>query len=291
MPLPFAELQIWDDDNQPVAPGEIGAIVARADGQMQGFWNNPEATAERIVDGWVKTGDIGRLDANGYLCTPDRADDMVISGGFNIYPAELENIIADHPGVLEVAAFGIPDSRWGETPCAVVCMQPDSRITQRDIIELCTARLGNCKRPGKVVLRQDPLPKTPVARSSARNCASLSGQATHGASQEPDSTRDGASTPTDHRSIHSPPTTSDMKPLCNARSGCSQGTNKGGGRCEATSQRNSKSPSRRSARRRGPIASKIRSDICCAVRISVRAPFSNRRSAIRTSRQPSTPAW
>ena len=95
-PLPFAELQIWDEDNKPVRPGET---VAKCEGQMRGFWNNPEATAERIVDGWVKTGDIGRLDANGYLYMLDRADDMVVSGGFNIYPAELESVIAAHPDV------------------------------------------------------------------------------------------------------------------------------------------------------------------------------------------------
>jgi acyl-CoA synthetase (AMP-forming)/AMP-acid ligase II len=110
-PLPFAELQIWDEDNKPVRPGET---VAKCEGRMRGFWNNPEATAERIVDGWVKTGDIGRLDANGYLYMLDRADDMVISGGFNIYPAELESVIAAHPDVVEVAVFGIPDERWGE---------------------------------------------------------------------------------------------------------------------------------------------------------------------------------
>jgi acyl-CoA synthetase (AMP-forming)/AMP-acid ligase II len=94
MPLPFAELEIWDENNKPVPPGEAGEIVAKTEGQMQGFWNNPQATAERIVDAWVKTGDIGRLDANGYLYMLDRADDMVISSGFNIYPAELENVIA-----------------------------------------------------------------------------------------------------------------------------------------------------------------------------------------------------
>jgi acyl-CoA synthetase (AMP-forming)/AMP-acid ligase II len=117
MPLPFAQIEIWDDDNKPVPAGETGEIVeivAKAEGQMQGFWNNPQAMAERIVDGWVKTGDIGRLDANGYLYMLDRADDMVISGGFNIYPAELENVIAAHPAVLEVAVFGVPDARWGE---------------------------------------------------------------------------------------------------------------------------------------------------------------------------------
>jgi acyl-CoA synthetase (AMP-forming)/AMP-acid ligase II len=101
MPLPFAQLQIWDEDDRPVPSGEVGEIVAKTDGQMKGFWNDPKATAERIVDGWVKTGDVGRLDANGYLYMLDRADDMVISGGFNIYPAELENVIAAHPAVIE----------------------------------------------------------------------------------------------------------------------------------------------------------------------------------------------
>jgi acyl-CoA synthetase (AMP-forming)/AMP-acid ligase II len=97
MPLPFAQLQIGGEDNKPVQPGEAGEIVAKCEAQMRGFWNNPEATAERIVDGWVKTGDIGRLDANGYLYALDRADDMAISSGFNIHPAELENVIAAHP--------------------------------------------------------------------------------------------------------------------------------------------------------------------------------------------------
>ncbi len=164
MPLPFARLEIWDENNRPVAPGETGEIVAKTDGQMQGFWNDPKATAERIVDGWVKTGDIGRLDRNGYLYMLDRADDMVISGGFNIYPAELENVIAAHPSVIEVAVFGIPDPRWGETPCAVVCVRPDSAVSETELIDLCATHLGSYKRPGKVVLRHEPLPKTPVGK-------------------------------------------------------------------------------------------------------------------------------
>ena len=163
-PLPFAQLQIWGEDNKPVPVGESGEIVAKADGQMKGFWNDPKATAERIVDGWIKTGDIGRLDANGYLYMLDRADDMVISGGFNIYPAELENVIAAHPAVLEVAVFGIPDARWGETPCAIVCVKPGAEVTEKQIAELCAARLGSYKRPGRIVLRAEPLPKTPVGK-------------------------------------------------------------------------------------------------------------------------------
>jgi acyl-CoA synthetase (AMP-forming)/AMP-acid ligase II len=164
MPLPFAQVQIWDEANKPMPPGAVGEIVAKADGQMKGFWNNPEATRERIVDGWVKTGDIGRLDDNGYLYMLDRADDMVISGGFNIYPAELENVIAAHPAVLEVAVFGIPDARWGETPCAVVCTKPGVLVSEKELIELCAERLGRYKRPGKVVVREEPLPKTAVGK-------------------------------------------------------------------------------------------------------------------------------
>jgi acyl-CoA synthetase (AMP-forming)/AMP-acid ligase II len=94
----------------------------------------------------------------------DRADDMVISGGFNIYPAELENVIAAHPVVVEVAVFGIPDPKWGETPCAVVSVKPEAAVTEKELVELCSVHLGNCKRPGKVVLRHGPLPKTPVGK-------------------------------------------------------------------------------------------------------------------------------
>jgi acyl-CoA synthetase (AMP-forming)/AMP-acid ligase II len=100
----------------------------------------------------VETGDIGRLDADGYLYMLDRADDMVISGGFNIHPAELENVIAAHPDVVEVAVLGIVDERRGE-----VCVKDEAAVTEKELVELCAIHLGNCKRPGEVVLRRDPL--------------------------------------------------------------------------------------------------------------------------------------
>jgi acyl-CoA synthetase (AMP-forming)/AMP-acid ligase II len=164
LPLPFIQVQIWDEDNKPVPSGTVGEIVGKADGQMSGFWNNPEATAERMVDGWVKTGDVGYLDANGYLYMVDRGGDMIVSGGFNIYPAELENALCDHPDVIEAAVFGIPHERWGETPCAVCTIRPDATVTEAELVALCEQKLGNYKRPGKVVLRADPLPKTPVGK-------------------------------------------------------------------------------------------------------------------------------
>ena len=164
MVLPFAEIEIRDDDNRPLPYGSVGEIAAKADGQMNGFWNNPEATAERIVDGWVLTGDIGMLDRNGYLYMMDRADDMIISGGYNIWPMELENVISDHPAVVEVAVFGIPHDRWGETPMAECVVDGTVPVSEEDIIALCAERLGRYKRPGKVAFRREPLPKTPVGK-------------------------------------------------------------------------------------------------------------------------------
>jgi acyl-CoA synthetase (AMP-forming)/AMP-acid ligase II len=162
--LPFSEVEIWDEENHPVATNEVGEIVARSDGMMSEFWNNPEASAERIVNGWIKTGDLGKLDANGYLYVVDRADDMIISGGFNIWPAEIENVLASHPDVVEVAAFGIPHQRWGETPHALCVVVEGSSVTEQELIDRVSADLGSYKKPGGVTIRTEALPKSPVGK-------------------------------------------------------------------------------------------------------------------------------
>lgn len=164
MPLPYAQIQIWDDDNKSLPVGEVGEIVAKTDGQMSCFWNNPEATAERIVDGWIKTGDIGRIDKNGYVYLIDRGDDMIISGGYNIWPSELENVIAGHPKVIEVAVVGVPDEKWGETPCAIVVVRDDSLVTESEIRDLVAEVLGSYKKPSIVQFRTTALPKSPVGK-------------------------------------------------------------------------------------------------------------------------------
>jgi acyl-CoA synthetase (AMP-forming)/AMP-acid ligase II len=164
MVLPFADVQIWDEDNNPLPLGEVGEIVGRADGRMVCFWNNPEAMAERLVNGWIKTGDLGRLDRYGYLYLLDRSDDKIISGGFNIWPSEIENVIANHRAVLEVAVFGIPHHKWGETPMAVCVVRSVSDVTEKEIIEMVAAELGGYKKPGKVQIRTEPLPRTPVGK-------------------------------------------------------------------------------------------------------------------------------
>jgi len=165
--LPFAYLEIRDQENPDigVALGEEGEIAIRCDGQMQGFWEDKQATAERTSsDGFILTGDVGRLDENGYLYVLDRKDDMIISGGFNIWPSELENIILSHPAVTEVAVFAIPDERWGETPAATCVVGHKLKVSAQEIITLCANKLGSYKKPSKVFLQTDPLPKSPVGK-------------------------------------------------------------------------------------------------------------------------------
>ena len=162
--MPFVEVEIWDEDGVALPMGQEGEIVAKAEGQMRGYWGDEELSAARIVDGWIRTGDVGKVDANGYLYVLDRVDDMIISGGFNIWPAELETVIADHPAVLEVAVFAIPDDRWGETPMAVCCVEQPDAVSAEEIIELCRERLGSYKKPSRVELTTDPLPKSVVGK-------------------------------------------------------------------------------------------------------------------------------
>jgi acyl-CoA synthetase (AMP-forming)/AMP-acid ligase II len=162
--LPFARIEVRDAEGTVLPLGTEGEIYAQVEGQMRGFWNDSEHTATRLVDGWVRTGDIGRIDTNGYLYVLDRADDMIVSGGFNIWPAELETVIADHPEVVEVAVFGVPDERWGETPMAVCVVDDGAAVTGDDIVELVRTRLGSYKKPGRVELTTDPLPKSAVGK-------------------------------------------------------------------------------------------------------------------------------
>jgi acyl-CoA synthetase (AMP-forming)/AMP-acid ligase II len=161
---PFAELDIRDPDNVSLPVGEEGEIAIRCDGQMTGIWGDPDLTDRRLREGWVLTGDIGRLDENGYLYVVDRVDDMIVSGGFNIWPAELETVIADHPDVVEVAVFAIPDARWGEAPMAVCCVRDGATVTGEEIVRLVVDTLGSYKKPARVDLTTEPLPKSPVGK-------------------------------------------------------------------------------------------------------------------------------
>lgn len=136
-----------DADDRPVGPGEEGEVVVRGDIVMPGYWNNPDATAEALRGGWLHTGDIGMFDDQGYLFLLDRAKDMIISGGNNVYPREVEEIIIQHSGVADVVVCGIPDPYWGEAVHAVVVRQPGVEVSDREIIEHCGRSLAGYKKP------------------------------------------------------------------------------------------------------------------------------------------------
>jgi acyl-CoA synthetase (AMP-forming)/AMP-acid ligase II len=166
--LPFARVQTRDEDGKVLPIGAEGELWAQVEGQMRGFWGDDAATAEltreRLVDGWVRTRDIGRIDANGFVYVLDRADDMIVSGGFNIWPAELETVINDHPEVIEVAVFAIPHEKWGECPMAVCTVAEGASVTEQEIVDLVIQRLGSYKKPGRVEFTTEPLPKTVVGK-------------------------------------------------------------------------------------------------------------------------------
>ena len=130
---------------------------------MIGYWKRSEATEKSLCDGWLHTGDMGRRDAEGYCYVVDRKVDMVISGGENVYPAEVENVISGHPGVLEVAVIGIPDGRWVEAVKAMVVPRPDASLTEADVIGFCRGKLGGFKIPKSVDFIES-LPRTPSGK-------------------------------------------------------------------------------------------------------------------------------
>jgi long-chain acyl-CoA synthetase len=151
------EVRAVDADGNELPPGEAGEIVVRGDVVMQGYWNNPEATAEAIRDGWLHTGDIGAFDERGYLFLLDRAKDMIISGGNNVYPREVEEVLVTHPAVANAVVLGIPDDYWGEAVHAVVVLEPGAEATAEEIIAHCGESLAGYKKP-KAVDFVDELP-------------------------------------------------------------------------------------------------------------------------------------
>ncbi len=144
------EARCVDAQGNPVPPGQAGEVVARGDVVMPGYWNDPEASAEALRGGWLHTGDIGYFDEQGFLFLLDRAKDMVISGGNNVYPREVEEVIILHPDVVNCVVFGIPDDYWGEAVHAVVVAKPGTALTAADIITFCAGHLAGYKKPKAV---------------------------------------------------------------------------------------------------------------------------------------------
>ena len=140
--------------------GEVGEILVRGPHVMKEYWNKPEATAETIVDGWLHSGDLGLQDDEGYLKVVDRTKDMLISGGINVYPAEIEKALAGIEGVVDLAVIGVPDERWGETPMIVLYATREADGVIADIESIGRRDLAGFKRPRFAVVSTDPLPRT-----------------------------------------------------------------------------------------------------------------------------------
>jgi acyl-CoA synthetase (AMP-forming)/AMP-acid ligase II len=168
-PLPGVDVAIWDAAGHALAPGEAGEIVVRSPSNMLGYWNLPQATVAALTpDGWLRTGDAGYIDQDGYVFIQDRVKDMIISGGENIYPAEVENAIFGHPDVAEVAVVGAPSERWGEEVKAVVVLKPGGRPDAEGIIVWARARIASYKAPKSVEFVGE-LPRNPAGKVLRRS--------------------------------------------------------------------------------------------------------------------------
>lgn len=165
LPGPGVEIRIVDTDTlQDCEVGEVGEIWIRSAQVMKGYWNMPEETAKSIdADGWFRSGDAGYLDADGYLFIHDRVKDMIVSGGENVYPAEVENVLMGHPALADVAVIGVPHEKWGETAKAVVVLKADVEVTDQEIIDYARERLARFKCPTSVD-RVDVLPRNPSGK-------------------------------------------------------------------------------------------------------------------------------
>lgn len=162
-PMPLVKVAILDPDDRPVADGDAGEICVRGDLVMKGYFEDEEQTTKAIVDGWLHTGDVGRIDGQGFLHITDRKKDMIITGGFNVYPSEVEQVIWSHPAVQDCAVVGAPDGDWGEAVTAVVECKPGENVESAELIELCKSRLGSVKTP-KAVDFVEELPRSAAGK-------------------------------------------------------------------------------------------------------------------------------
>jgi len=162
-PVINVEVRVVDDEGNDVPQGEVGEIVYRGPTVMQGYYRNPQATAEAFAGGWFHSGDLVRVDEEGFITVVDRKKDMIISGGENVYPAEVERALLDHPAVAEVAVVGVPHPKWVETPYAFVVLAEGASVTEEQLIEHCRSRLASYKKPSGVAFVKE-LPRNAAGK-------------------------------------------------------------------------------------------------------------------------------
>jgi fatty-acyl-CoA synthase len=163
-PSMHAEIRLVDEFDEEVPAGMDGEILVRAPSVTAGYWDDPELTATLLRDGWLHTGDIGHLDEDGFLYVSGRKTDLIISGGMNIFPAEIEEVLRGHPAIADVAVFGVPHPKWGESVCAVVEPAEGRSVDERDVIAYCYERLAGYKKPSRVEVVA-ALPRTAMGKA------------------------------------------------------------------------------------------------------------------------------
>jgi long-chain acyl-CoA synthetase len=173
VPSPTGEVRIVGDQGQTLPPGEVGELWYRGPIVVRGYWNNPQATAETFVDGWVKTGDLARVDDEGFVYIVDRAKDMLIRGGENIYCVEVENALYDHPAVMDAAVIGIPHRTLGEEPAAVVHLKPGTTASEDELRHFVAQKLAAFKVPVKIAFLPETLPRNPNGKVLKRDLKQL----------------------------------------------------------------------------------------------------------------------
>jgi len=157
------EIRIVDEDDRDVPVGTVGELIGKSEAMMTGYWRMPEETEKKLKNGWLHTGDLGRLDEDGYVYIVERKNDMIISGGVNIYPREIEEVLYRHPAVSEASVIGLPDEHWGEVAKAVLVLKSGAKATETEIIAFCGEHLAGYKKP-KSVDFWDELPKSPQGK-------------------------------------------------------------------------------------------------------------------------------
>ncbi|MDH6590649.1 fatty-acyl-CoA synthase [Variovorax sp. TBS-050B] len=176
----FSDVAVMSPDGRLLPSGEVGEVVARGDLLMTGYWRLAGKTAETLVDGWLHTGDRGLVDERGFLYLKDRLKDLVITGGFNVYPVDVENALGQHPAVHECTVFGIPDDKWGEAVQAAVQLRPGQHATEAELVAFVRERLGPVQTPKRIHFHES-LPRSPVGKvlkSAVRELA-LANAASH----------------------------------------------------------------------------------------------------------------
>ncbi|MDE2434832.1 MAG: acyl--CoA ligase [Sphingomonadales bacterium] len=174
-PVAVADLKVLDEQGRQLPPGEVGELYAAGPMIVEGYWDNPEATAATFIDGWVRTGDLAYLDEEGFCFIADRAKDMVIRGGENIYSSEVENVLYDHPAVMDVAVVGIPHHTLGEEPAAVVHLKPGTEVSEGELRDWVRQRLAAFKVPVRILFLPETLPRNANGKILKKDLKALFG--------------------------------------------------------------------------------------------------------------------